>query len=1155
MSDDRNASETPGRDGCPSAATLAAWDSGKLIAAETERIAEHLERCPRCLAANATAPADEELISWTLMQSPATALDEPALAHALTALLSAPEQLDPTLLPAEAIGGGWSIGTDGVSFPERIGSYALVRPLGRGAMGWVFEAEHVNLRRRVAIKLLSPSARLDAAQVARFYAEMAAVGKLAHANIVQAFDAGEADGHHYLAMELVGGCDASKLIKRLGPLNVADACELARQIAAALHYAHAHGMAHRDVKPSNVIITPQGQVKLLDLGLATIRNAGGVDSSIAGTAEYMAPERWASHDASGAAGDQYALGCTLFKLLTGTTPYAPVAATANELAEAHRDAAIPSLRTLRSDVPVELDDLVARLLAKRPVDRPGTTETIATLARFTAGADLRSLIARAILIDSDADTLPPSRTWTSVAPAIVIPQRRLKWLAASAVGLLILAGAAAWTYRLFNRGEVAIEVHPPGASISIDGGAPLIADLDGETLLALASGKHTLVVTKEGFGDATEEITVERGARLDIRIPLATVPLLVEETDQWLAHDDGVRQLTVSPDGLFALTSGKLGVIRLWNLKTHEMLREFLGHDGPVHSLAFSPDGRHILSGGNDFTVRLWDVGTGSQLKKFLGHTRPVLCGVFSHDGKRIATGSEDATLRVWDLATSECLWLGAGHYVWVRSVDFSADDQSILSGGNDTLSIVWDAHTGRMRRALIGQSSVVLSGQFSADATRALTGGYDRQALLWDVEHEERLRAYVGHAEGVIARFTRDERNFVTASIDRELRYWSVDHRHCLARFLGHSSGVTGVTCLPDGKEIISSSWDGTLRIWKLPEASVLPDVPAEPMMTQIPAPEPAENVARVAPLRIWRASERPIHAAAISHDGTMLLTAGEDQIARLWNLQTGEILQLFRGAEDHLLCVAFSADDRFIATSGKDAVVRVYDTRSGAMTLAYRGHRNWVTSLSFMTAGPWLLSSSIDGTLRTWRYEQDEVLQVLAPSPAWIRAAAFSPNPGSSYAISAGHDAQLTLWEIGSGTANGHLNPDHSHILASVAYSPDGRRVAAAGWSSSWDVWDLVEGRHLASSAGHLGAIYGIAFPRDNDHVVTAGEDYSVRLWDIVAAQETARFTGPTASMRAVTTSRAGLIAAAGLDGRVFVWESPKAAPNGNAPRTPLQ
>ena len=151
--------------------------------------------------------------------------------------------------------------------PSQLGPYQILDRLGEGGMGTVYRARHRDLDRVVALKVL-PADRVDEAAVARFRNEMKAAGRLGHPNIVAAHDAGRVGGTYFLAMDFVDGADLSALVGRLGPLSVPDACELVRQAAVGLQHACECGLAHRDVKPSNLMLARGGVVKVLDLGLA-----------------------------------------------------------------------------------------------------------------------------------------------------------------------------------------------------------------------------------------------------------------------------------------------------------------------------------------------------------------------------------------------------------------------------------------------------------------------------------------------------------------------------------------------------------------------------------------------------------------------------------------------------------------------------------------------------------------------------------------------------------------------------------------------------------------------------------------------------------------------------------------------------------------------
>jgi hypothetical protein len=269
--------------------------------------------------------------------------------------------------------------------------------------------------------------------------------------------ADEIDGCQVLVMEFVDGLDLGRVVRQGGPPAVADACEAVRQAAVALDYVQAHGMVHRDVKPSNLMLCPGGTVKLLDLGLALLCEGRDVESDASvgvlrlGTPDYMAPEQADDAHRVDIRADLYSLGCTLFHLLAGRPPFSGQDHdTATKKLRAHAEAPVPSLPALRPETPAALAAVVERLLGKDPADRFALPrDVVAALRPFAAGSDLPALLARTRGRQAGAAGQFPT---PSVGPALASPSdrptrvagRRLlraRFLVPAAVALLAVLGA------------------------------------------------------------------------------------------------------------------------------------------------------------------------------------------------------------------------------------------------------------------------------------------------------------------------------------------------------------------------------------------------------------------------------------------------------------------------------------------------------------------------------------------------------------------------------------------------------------------------------------------------------------------------------------------------------------------------------------------
>lgn len=342
----------------------------------------------------------------------------------------------------------------------RLGNYLLIEKLGEGGMGAVYQAVHTRLRRTVALKTISAKA-IDRGLLERFHREVLAIGQLDHPHVVRAAHASEDRGVSYLVMEYVAGENLAQVVQRHGRLTVADACEAVRQAAEGLEYIHRRGLVHRDLKPSNLMLTPEGQVKILDLGLAVLRAGEAqadrltADGEAVGTIDYMAPEQAIGSRDVDIRADLYSLGCTLYRLLTGQPVFCgpQYPGKVQRLMGHLRDPA-PPIASLRPDLPPPLAALIDRLLAKSPAERLQIpSELVAALLPFAVGANLPRLLAEGSPAAGTAATveLPPQPRLTLAEPQA----RPRRWTAAALVPLATCAivgiAAATYAYRVLPR--------------------------------------------------------------------------------------------------------------------------------------------------------------------------------------------------------------------------------------------------------------------------------------------------------------------------------------------------------------------------------------------------------------------------------------------------------------------------------------------------------------------------------------------------------------------------------------------------------------------------------------------------------------------------------------------------------------------------------
>jgi len=292
--------------------------------------------------------------------------------------------------------------------------YKVLEMIGKGAHALVFLAEHVTMRRRVALKVLPAHLAQNPLELERFHREARAVAFLDHPNIVRAHDVNRSGQTHFLVMEYVDGQSLEDLVEQRGSIPYAEAAGYVVQVALGLQHAHERGVVHRDIKPANLLLNKNGAVKILDMGLAwffedddTFTQAYA-KGAVLGTADYIAPEQALNHREADIRSDIYSLGATFYRLVSGRTPFG--GSWIRQKLMAHQLWNPQPLCEIQPDVPPELSAIVARMMAKKPEDRFQTPQEIAEV--FKPWTAPRPRPAPAVKSDKPVPRRSPGRKWS-----------------------------------------------------------------------------------------------------------------------------------------------------------------------------------------------------------------------------------------------------------------------------------------------------------------------------------------------------------------------------------------------------------------------------------------------------------------------------------------------------------------------------------------------------------------------------------------------------------------------------------------------------------------------------------------------------------------------------------------------------------------------
>lgn len=602
-----------------------------------------------------------------------------------------------------------------------------------------------------------------------FTREVAALEKLGtFPQVPQLQDYFEENQQFYLVQEYIAGQALSAILLPGVRWNENQVVELLYEVLNILEVVHAHGLIHRDIKPTNLIRrSKDGKLVLIDFGSVkqawtqvvtsygqtNANYAVGIPATVSiGTPGYMPSEQ--SRGRPRPNSDIYGLGMVAIQALTGMHPTLLLEdSETGEVIWQHLAVVSPELAAIINQmVRYHFSDRYQSAMEVLDALQPLVVKSAPNLLKSTKPSGEAKANSSSPLSGAKTNQTTKSRRRPNVA----------LWLGI-AIGVTSALGLILGIY---------YTLRPMRPSIKAPSSQP-------------------------------QALTNSRLANLSVTRTLT-------------GHTNSVWAVAISGDGQTLVSGSEDNTIKVWNLKTGQLNQTLTGHSDTVRSVALSPDGQTLVSGSGDKTIKVWNLYTNKVLITLPGHSSPVWSTAISPNGGTLVSGGEDGKVNLWNLQTGELRQTLPGHSGRIFSVAFSPDGKTCASAGVDKTIHIWNIETGKLLRKLTGHTDAVRNVAFSPDGQKLASASWDKTVKIWNWQTGEQLGTLKGHSEIVTAVAFTTDGTLASASNDRTIKIWNVQSGELLRTLTGHNDWVLAISYSPRDRTLVSSSKDKTIKIWQ---------------------------------------------------------------------------------------------------------------------------------------------------------------------------------------------------------------------------------------------------------------------------------------------------------------------------------------------------
>ncbi|WP_395375801.1 TIR domain-containing protein [Marinicella sp. W31] len=574
-----------------------------------------------------------------------------------------------------------------------------------------------------------------------------------------------------------------------------------------------------------------------------------------------------------------------------------------------------------------------------------------------------------------------------------------------------------------------------------------------------------------------------------------------------LLKSRSILDVAISNNGVYFATAHEDGSLEVWNIASGLKMHTISAHDKQINSIAFTNNNKHLVSGSDDSTIKIWHVEDGELSNSINAHYSVVTSISVSPNGKTLASSSEDGSVQLWDTETWEFIDVIPKNTDPVSMISFSSDGSKLAVATDFGMVLIWD----------FNQNDILFT----------IKDFYDVSSMVFLLDGESLV---IGDGE--------------------ELKIFNLKTKKVIGKLTGHKEKINSLALSPNGKHIVSTSFDQTNKIWDLENQQLIQSIPA---------------------------GYASMSDMVYSPDGLLLISGRVDENINIYKKDTSNKFVLKNGHNESINNVVFSHDSMLIASTDLGRNIKIWNVSNGELIANLIGHKGQITGIEFSPNNSQIATSSKDKTIKIWSYENRKIISEIK-NDLEIEALSYSPdglsiafvdekkieirniesndiestlighddivaikflNEGTNL-VSGSMDSKIQFWDLETNSLEYELSdPDIRGLISSIDVSSDNNYIASTD-DKSIHIWDLEKQKIVTTFRGHTDLVTSVKFSNNDSSVVTSSLDKTIRIWDLTQGKLKSILTGHADSVNSISVSpNNSTLASASSDKTLKIWD----------------